>query len=337
MDQIDFCTLGMFVIDEVHFLPPTPPVKDIFGGAASFAALGARIFSPPPLSKSVGWIVDCGYDFPPELRKAIDQWQTSCLMREQPDMPTVRGWNGYGENEHREFKFLTDRIRLWHTDLTPHLLASKTHHLICHPARLIIMVEGILTRRREELADKSLPTPIFVWEPTPTFCLPSELDECRKVLKLVHVVSPNHAELTSFFGVPGNIEDKVNRTAVEECAADWIKAGIGPDGSGAIVVRAGKEGCYVATAKQQEWLPAVHQHGNGKVVDPTGGGNAFLGGLGVALARGHDIEEAAVWGSIAASFAIENVGMPVLTEHKDEERWNGERVQDRIESFKRQL
>ena len=59
------------------------------------------------------------------------------------------------------------------------------------------------------------------------------------------------------------------------------------------------------------WIPAYHQSSE-LVVDPTGGGNTFLGAFAVALARGKGMEEAARWGNVAASFAIEQVGMPVL-------------------------
>lgn len=88
-------------LDEIEFPPPKPPVKGIVGGAGSYSALGARIFSPAPKSKSVGWIVDCGSDFPPELREFIAQWETGVVIRETPDRLTTRGWNGYGEHEHR--------------------------------------------------------------------------------------------------------------------------------------------------------------------------------------------------------------------------------------------
>lgn len=47
--------------------------------------------------------------------------------------------------------------------------------------------------------------------------------------------------------------------------------------------------------------------------------------------------EAAVWGSVAASYAIEQVGMPILTQESDGERWNGERVQDRVDEFLQRL
>ncbi len=61
------------------------------------------------------------------------------------------------------------------------------------------------------------------------------------------------------------------------------------------------------------WLPAYHSNKGdteGQVIDPTGGGNTFLGGMGVALARGKGIEEACAWGTVAASFAIEQIGVP---------------------------
>jgi hypothetical protein len=85
------------------------------------------------------------------------------------------------------------------------------------------------------------------------------------------------------------------------------------------------------------WIPAYHTDSS-KVVDPTGGGNAFLGGLAVALARRKGLEEAARWGSVSASFAIEQVGMPVLGQDAEgKEVWNGVRVEERLGEFERRL
>lgn len=50
------------------------------------------------------------------------------------------------------------------------------------------------------------------------------------------------------------------------------------------------------------------------------------------------MEEAACWGSIAASFAIEQVGVPELGRDDDgEETWNGDRVQDRLAALQARL
>lgn len=85
------------------------------------------------------------------------------------------------------------------------------------------------------------------------------------------------------------------------------------------------------------WVPAYHQDSS-CVVDPTGGGNAFLGGLSVALARGEKLEDAAVWGSVAGSFAIEQVGMPHLAAREDcHETWNGQSVRQRLTEFQQRL
>ena len=134
----------------------------------------------------------------------------------------------------------------------------------------------------------------------------------------------------------------MNVKIVEECCKTWLKSGIGPDGTGLIVVRAGAKGCLVASRSGFEWMSAFHQDPS-RVVDPTGGGNAFLGGLAVCLARAQTsgdlalAKEAAAWGSVAASFAIEQVGMPALNSDVDEETWNGASVIGRLSEYKRRL
>jgi sugar/nucleoside kinase (ribokinase family) len=149
----------------------------------------------------------------------------------------------------------------------------------------------------------------------------------------VDVVSPNHAEIASYFGGTGQLGESVDRSSIELYAHNWLKSGIGKDGSGSVVIRCGKEGCFLANSGLAKWLPAVHDSSPDKVVDPTGGGNTFLGAMGVALARGHGIKVAVIWGSVAASFAIEQIGMPVLEERTDEEVWNGESVKGRLDGF----
>ncbi|KAF2666609.1 PfkB family carbohydrate kinase-like protein [Microthyrium microscopicum] len=334
-EDVDFVTLGMFIIDEIHFPAPRPSVYDVLGGAGSYSALGARLFSPPPLSKSVGWIVDCGSDFPKNIRDTIDSWKTSCLLRETPERLTTRGWNEYGDNDHRAFKYKTEKLRLTADSCSPQLIQAKSFHLICSPERCIDQVNGVLARRSHECPN--LPKPIFLWEPVPDICTPEELENCRSALKLVDIVSPNHAEIAAYFGGTGQRGDSVDCESMELYAHNWLQSGIGKNGGGSVVIRCGKQGCFLANRGMGTWIPAVHDNSPDKVVDPTGGGNTFLGALGVALARGHDIKTASVWGSVAASFAIEQIGMPILEEREDGEVWNGESVQGRLDVFMNRL
>ena len=71
------------------------------GGAGTYAAIGARLVAGSEHSRSVGWIVDIGSDFPCEFRRTLESWQTSCLFREDESRLTTRAWNGYGPGEHR--------------------------------------------------------------------------------------------------------------------------------------------------------------------------------------------------------------------------------------------
>ncbi|KAL2137414.1 hypothetical protein VTI74DRAFT_35 [Chaetomium olivicolor] len=414
--EIDFVTLGMFIIDEIEFLPPKPPVYDILGGAGSYSALGARLFSPAPaLSKTIGWIVDQGSDFPDSITAQINTWQTSALFRHDPSRLTTRGWNGYTDtSQRRAFRYTTPKKRLAAADLTGPLLQAKAIHLICSPLRCQELVGSILSRRREaylasppphDPACEAYARPLIIWEPVPDLCVPDQLLNCTNTLPLVDVCSPNHAELAGFLGGDGLDPEtgEVSAEAVER-GCEQLLASM-PLQSYTLVVRAGEKGCYVArnggrkktagvgaggaeavkkkkkkeyvrgglrpdtdmealfagllqdeegcVAREEieidpgleKWVPAYYGKGSGredeadeKVVDPTGGGNTFLGGLAVALARGKSIEEACAWGHVAASFAIEQVGFPLLgVDEEGRETWNGVRVEERLREFQERL
>lgn len=296
---------------------------------------------------------------------------------------------------------------------------------------------------RRKLNVDDLPRPIFVWEPVPDLCVPSQLLKITNALPLVDVCSPNHSELASLMGDETKFllpSGEINTIAVER-SVEQLLASM-PLQSYSLVVRCGPAGCYVgknggrkrveggkkrkkkpsaalhgglqpdtdmealfAGLLQEEdgsvafeeievdpgvekWFPAYHKgdclesgwetetdtsefteeddiseteqetpmvekrnpleksdaeakpsgEGISKVVDPTGGGNAFMGALGAALARGNSIEEAAMWGSVAASFAIEQVGVPIFGQDTDgNETWNGARVEERLREFKERL
>ncbi|KAA8573336.1 hypothetical protein EYC84_003822 [Monilinia fructicola] len=363
--EIDFCTLGMFIIDEIHYLPPTPSVYDVLGGAGSYSALGA---------------LDKGSDFPSSISDQIATWQTSCLTRTDPNRLTTRGWNGYDSNEVRSFKYTTPKLRLDEKSLADHppLLFAKSFHLICSPSRCIDLITRILSLRKSHAPDH--PKPLFIWEPVPDLCTPTQLLNCTNVLPYIDVLSPNHSELAGFMGDPDyglTPSGEISTDAVER-SCEQLLASM-PLQSYSIVVRCGALGCYVAknggrsrrASKSRRKRPANRTRGgltldmnmedlfvgllsdsgeieferndlstregeNHKVVDPTGGGNAFLGGLAIALARGKGIIEASCWGSVAASFAIEQVGVPELgVEEGDvgEETWNGVLVDERLSEF----
>lgn len=89
------------------------------------------------------------------------------------------------------------------------------------------------------------------------------------------------------------------------------------------------------------------------MVDPTGAGNGFMGGLAAALDDGLDVQQgtsfaypeggtmkvgradysAVIWGTVAASLIVEQPGLPVLSD----DRWNGDAVQSRIQILEQRM
>ena len=77
------------------------------------------------------------------------------------------------------------------------------------------------------------------------------------------------------------------------------------ENAGTLIITKGEKGSSVITKTGQVDVPAVEPY---KVVDPTGVGDAFRGGLmkGLALGLSHDL--AARIGSVAATYALEHLG-----------------------------
>jgi fructose-1-phosphate kinase PfkB-like protein len=72
-------------------------------------------------------------------------------------------------------------------------------------------------------------------------------------------------------------------------------------------------------------------------VDTTGAGNSFLGAFTVKFQSTRDITEAVIAATVAASFTIEQVGLPIRTLSGGRELWNGEEVASRIERYRAML
>jgi adenosine kinase len=72
-----------------------------------------------------------------------------------------------------------------------------------------------------------------------------------------------------------------------------------------VIVTMGDQGSVVYTEKGQYPVPAARAS---KVVDPTGAGDAYRGGLISGLIQGRSIEESAHMGSACASFCLECYG-----------------------------
>ncbi|KAL8791907.1 MAG: hypothetical protein Q9195_005483 [Heterodermia aff. obscurata] len=361
---MDFVTLAMLIIDDIFYPIPRLPSLNVLGGAGSYAVLGARLVCGPKRSNDIGWTIHQGSDFPEAVKRQIDTWRTSCNFIETPNRLTTRALNVYSQNEVRGFEFTSPKIRIDESTLTKEQLAARSFHFACSPNRCIDLVKGILAKR-EELCKKGMlvhEKPYFAWEPVPGLCIPSELDNLYEAIRYVDMVSPNLEELGAFFGLSFSANGDVDMARLlGVCKSILFKH---PDARlSCIIVRMGHWGCLVVDQLAATMIEPYHQAFLGertdelrqsatiseKVIDPTGAGNAFLGGfcmgLGLSpIARFVSLDSAiegrllmaSICGTIAASFAVEQVGMPVITDsagQPEKELWNEDNVWNRIEHF----
>jgi ribokinase len=106
----------------------------------------------------------------------------------------------------------------------------------------------------------------------------------------VDVLTPNQVESSQLTGMP--VTDIPTAT---KAARQLVKQGIGT-----VIVKLGKQGAVVATADDTFHQPALPV----KAVDTVAAGDAFNGGLAVALAEGMALEEAAQFATAVAAASV---------------------------------
>jgi len=276
--------------------------------------------------RSIRWIV-----LSSSAPLPIDKRRGQITIMDQGSSEVLPSWD---LAEDRDFRYLTPKLQITPNDLSPTLLASKTFHIISNPIRAKSTVNDILFLRHSRGIEER---PVFFWEPVPGVCSPDDWEDCLNAMKVVDVISPNVHEAGGFLGRTIDEEQPFEqiKDEIEELAREYTSHRIG--NGGAVVLRCGKHGCLISTGEMVRWLPAFHQSGE-MVVDPTGGGNAFCGGFCAGWVQsGGDIITAGIYGNIAASFVIEQYGLPVLKVAEGNEIWNGDTVEQRRKAYEARL
>ncbi|KLO15659.1 Ribokinase-like protein [Schizopora paradoxa] len=273
-------------------------------------------------------IIDRGHDFPTDIQSALQHYGSDMwLFRDNPDAVTTRAVNIY-QGDHRGFQYLTPRRRITPNDLTGTKFDRPSNvHFICSPTRAQSIVNEI----------QSVPEwhPVTIFEPIPDRCVPAELPSLLEVLPHIDILSPNAEEALSLL----SISDLPSKEVIEEACMRFLNYGVGPNGRGHVIIRSGELGALVACReKPAKWIDAFWTNEDAsKVVDVTGAGNSFLGGLSAGLYYTNDVYEATFFASVSASFTIEQLSLPKLTSKAtsvDQEQWNGDVPSARLKQLK---
>jgi ribokinase len=138
-----------------------------------------------------------------------------------------------------------------------------------------------------------------ILNPAPAARLP------ERIFGLADYLTPNETETEELTGI------KVETVEDARKAADRLLA----MGVGAVIVTLGEKGALLHSAGQSEHIPAFHA---GPVIETTGAGDAFNGGLAAALARGATPPDAVRFACAVAGISVTKSGtapsMPTLAE-----------------------
>jgi sugar/nucleoside kinase (ribokinase family) len=213
------------------------------------------------------------------------------------------------------------------------LLRASAFHFFATPDEIETHVPELLRLRHTKGIREH---PLIVWEPMPAACELSNLRAIRDACQLVDVFSPNHLELLGIFGKSAGQD--FNAEEFESLGVKLVQSSIGAAGKGTLIVRAGENGSLtISRETRPTWFPPFYQSQSPRVVDPTGAGNTFLGGYIAGWHATQSEVEATWYGHVAASFALEQIGLPKLKNEGDKESWNGADVMIRLDEYKSRL
>ena len=127
----------------------------------------------------------------------------------------------------------------------------------------------------------------------------------QTVLQLCDFITPNETEAGELTGVTVDSID-----TARQAADNLLNQGVGT-----AILTLGEQGALLHSKQQSLHVPAVNA---GPVVETTGAGDAFNGGLAVGLSRGLDVEEAVKLGCATAGISVTRAGaaasMPTASE-----------------------
>ena len=123
---------------------------------------------------------------------------------------------------------------------------------------------------------------------------PAQIEVPEQLYPLVDIITPNEVEAGQLVGFPIDGLD----------AAAQATAVLRQRGVGSAIVKMGAQGALCSTSDETFLIPALMV----PTVDTVAAGDAFNGGLAVALAEGLSLRQAVVWGAAAGALASTKPG-----------------------------
>lgn len=298
---MDLVAVGTVAFDNVE--TPWGRAERIVGGACTYIALAASYLTRP-----IGIVSVIGDDFPGEMLQEMGQRGIDLQGVQVKSGEKSFFWSG---RYHRD---LNTRDTL---DTQLNVLASFDPVLPPNYRQPAVLMLGNLTPAVQlRVLDQLDERPGAILLDTMNFWMDTALDDLKKVLMRIDILTINDEEARQLSG-----EHSLVRAA-------QIIHDMGPK---TLVIKKGEHGALVFQAGEVFFAPALPL---ADVIDPTGAGDTFAGGLAGYLARTKDfsfngIRRAVIFGSALASFVVEKFGVEGLLHLEPEQ------ITDRVQQFAR--
>ena len=272
--------VGTMAFDSLE--TPFGKAERIVGGAATYIGLSASY-----LAKNIQMVSVIGEDFPQEF---ITDLKSRGLRLDGVEMKKGEKsfyWSGKYHNDMNTRDTLDTQLNVL-ADFEPNVPAEDRN-------ADFLMLGNLTPAVQMSVIDQMTSRPKLVVLDTMNFWMEIALDDLKKVLKKVDVVTINDEEARILSG----------EYSLVKAARKILK--MGPK---YLIIKKGEHGALLFNNEEVFFAPALPLE---EVFDPTGAGDTFAGGFIGFLARSEDIsfenmKRAIIYGSAMASFCVEKFG-----------------------------
>lgn len=280
--MFDIVTMGHFTVDSI-FLPDRRAPFVVLGGSAAYVSFAAR-----RLDTRVSVISKVGGDFPEAYRWWLEQEgiDTSGIAKDD-SAHTTRFELKYDSPQSERILLLKSKAPPITVDDLPESLKADAIHLA--PVAGEIAYE--LAEQAKGHADVLSLDPqglLRNFDETGNVTLKPLTD--KRILRLVDIYKSSQSEIEAVTG----LSDVAS--AIEAVHKLGVKT---------VIVTLGGEGSMVSVGDATYRVPAYKPE---KIVDPTGAGDAFMGGFLAEYVYGENYLRCACVGSALASLVVEGIG-----------------------------
>lgn len=281
--------LGSIALDSIS--TPDISVKNVLGGSASYAAYAINLFAKPHLLSVVG------EDFRDSYLSVFEKSKFDLLGLQVRQGNTFYWEAQYIDNFRKRVTTCTElNVFADFEPVVPPAYTSLSH----------VFLANICPELQLSVLEK-VKKPLFTMVDTMPLWIDTKKDKVLEVFSKVNAVIINDEEAQMLFDTPYL---KVAAGKILDMGPQWV------------ILKKGEHGSFLMGRSGEIFLLPAYPVDN--LIDPTGAGDSFAGALigylsGMSRIDFNALKQAMVWGTVTASFAIEDFSVRSLEKLDNEQ------------------